>query len=62
MKTLFLLFFTTFIAIRLFAQPGQKLNLFTQDIVNFWVAYDSVQSTNDTIKQERFIQKLKFVF
>lgn len=32
--------------------------IFTTDIDNFWIAYDSVQSTNDSSKQVQFIQTL----
>ena len=35
-----------------------KQNIFTQDIDNFWVAFDSVQSTKDSIQKIQFIQKL----
>src|SRR6187401_238293 len=38
------------------AQNGQKV--FTADIDNFWIAYDSIQSTKDSLKQIDFIQKL----
>lgn len=37
---------------------GQTSKIFTSDIDNFWIAYDSVQTTNDTTKQLQFIQKL----
>jgi len=35
-----------------------QTKIFTSDIDNFWTAYDSVQTTEDTIKQLEFIQKL----
>ena len=38
------------------AQKDQKV--FTVDIDNFWIAYDSIQSTKDSLKQIDFIQKL----
>lgn len=38
------------------AQNNQKV--FTSDIDNFWIAYDSIQSTKDSSKQIDFIQKL----
>ena len=38
------------------AQKDQKV--FTSDIDNFWIAYDSIQTTKDSLKQIDFIQKL----
>ncbi|HMH34692.1 MAG TPA: hypothetical protein VK543_16765 [Puia sp.] len=32
--------------------------VFTQDIDNFWIAFDSIQTTNDSTKQIHFIQSL----
>jgi hypothetical protein len=32
--------------------------VFTQDIDNFWIAYDSIKTTNDSLKQIHFIQTL----
>lgn len=40
----------------IFGQTQTKI--FTTDIVNFWIAYDSVKTTTDTTKQKEFIQKL----
>lgn len=37
---------------------GQITKIFTSDIDNFWIAYDSVQTTKDTVKQVQFIQEL----
>jgi uncharacterized protein YjaZ len=38
---------------------GQNNNsVYTSDIDNFWVAYDSVRNTNDTVKQLNYIQSL----
>ena len=48
-----LLFLLSFISK---AQEGQKV--FTADIDNFWIAYDSIQSTKDSLKQLDFIQNL----
>lgn len=39
-----------------FGQVHPKI--FTNDIDNFWIAYDSVKTTDDTTKQKEFIQKL----
>jgi hypothetical protein len=49
------LFFTFF-----FTATGQKNNqkVFTSDIDNFWIAYDSCQTTNDSLKQLHYIQTL----
>src|SRR5215203_65561 len=42
-----------------FASKAQKdQNVFTSDIYNFWTAYDSTQTTKDSLKQIDFIQKL----
>ena len=35
-----------------------QIEVNTSDITNFWTAFDSVQTTPDTAKQEAFIQKL----
>ena len=35
-----------------------QTKIFTSDIDNFWIAYDSVKTTNDTTKQKNFIEKL----
>lgn len=35
-----------------------QTKIFTSDIDNFWIAYDSVKTTTDTTKQKEFIQKL----
>lgn len=51
--TILLLFILSFISK---AQNDQKV--FTADIDNFWIAYDSIQSTKDSLKQIDFIQKL----
>lgn len=41
------------------AQPAvPATRVFTTDIDNFWVAYDSVQSTTDSLRQLHFIQTL----
>jgi hypothetical protein len=40
----------------LLLQGQQKV--FTSDIDNFWIAYDSIQTTKDSLKQIGFIQKL----
>lgn len=50
----------TFIAFcsALFGQT--KTKIFTSDITNFWMAYDSVLTTQDTIRQRDFIQRLYF--
>jgi len=51
--TILLLFILSFTSK---AQKDQKV--FTADIDNFWTAYDSIQSTKDSLKQIGFIQKL----
>jgi hypothetical protein len=46
----------------LLAQPGRSQaaepHIFTQDITNFWQAYDSVKATADTIRQRQLVQHL----
>jgi hypothetical protein len=51
-----LLFFTLSILTSLQSFAQQKV--FTSDIDNFWIAYDSIRSTNDSIKQLHFIRSL----
>jgi hypothetical protein len=51
--TILLLFILSFASN---AQKDQKV--FTVDIDNFWIAYDSIQSTKDSLKQIVFIQNL----
>jgi len=42
-----------------FTSKGQDAKkVFTSDIDNFWIAYDSIQTTKDSVKQIDFIQKL----
>jgi len=36
----------------------QKQRVFFTDIGNFWVAYDSIHSTSDSLKQLQYLQKL----
>jgi len=45
-----------FITINAFSQEPAKI--FTSDIDNFWVAYDSIQKTDDFSKKLNFINKL----
>jgi hypothetical protein len=44
------------------AQPGRgqaaRPRIFTQDVANFWQAYDSVQATPDTARQQQLMQRL----
>ena len=41
-----------------FSSNGQKTKVFTSDIDNFWIAFDSVRTTKNTSKQIDFVQKL----
>ena len=59
MKNL-LLSFCLLYSQHLFAQQNKISNLFTSDITNFWIAYDSVILTEDTIKQVKYIEDLYF--
>lgn len=53
LATFFLLFVLLF---RPAAQDTKKV--FTSDIDNFWIAYDSIQTTKDSLQQIHFIQTL----
>ncbi|MFD2909005.1 DUF2268 domain-containing putative Zn-dependent protease [Flavobacterium ardleyense] len=46
----------TFISSFCFSQ--NKLNIYTNDIDNFWIAFDSITKTNNELKQLNFLQKL----
>ncbi|WP_324671605.1 Ig-like domain-containing protein [Hymenobacter sp. GOD-10R] len=50
---LLLYFLSTYVAL---AQQKQKV--FFSDVDNFWVAYDSIRSTTDSLRQMQYIQKL----
>jgi hypothetical protein len=54
MKTLNYLLFLTFLIVF----PLQSQNVFTSDIDNFWVAYDSVVKVQDVEKQKDIIKSL----
>ena len=42
-----------------FESPAQDVqNVFTSDIDNFWIAYDSIRTTTDSLKQVHFIATL----
>lgn len=56
MKTIFILILTVFVYISAVAQ--QKPKVFTSDIDNFWVAYDSIRQTKDLSRQIKFINQL----
>jgi hypothetical protein len=55
-KLIPLLLFSFTLAFELPAQDAQKV--LTSDIDNFWIAYDSIQTTTDSLKQLNFIQTL----
>lgn len=52
----FILFFV--VAVISFNQVSAQQKVFTQDIDNFWIAYDSIKTTDDSLKQIKFIQTL----
>lgn len=56
MKLLLLVLIFNICSTSTFGQTQPKI--FTSDIDNFWIAYDSVKTTADTTKQKEFIQKL----
>jgi len=59
MRKLFLHSFLSLVIITfLLGQLRAQQKVFTKDIDNFWIAYDSVRATNDSIKQIHFIQAL----
>lgn len=57
-KTLLQLFFCLAITITSLTATKAQQNVFTQDIDNFWVAYDSIITTTDSLKQINFINTL----
>lgn len=56
MKKLFSLLAFFAITLTSIAQGSQKV--FTSDIDNFWIAYDSIQTTKDSLERIHFIQTL----
>ena len=57
MNRIFIIFFLLFtLSFVTLAQDTKKV--FTADIDNFWIAYDSIQTTKDSVKQIGFIQNL----
>lgn len=55
-KTLTLVFFA--LTIISFGQKTNSKNIYTSDIDNFWIAYDSIQSTNVYSQKIKFINSL----
>src|SRR5262245_5163656 len=56
-KNFNLLLFSFAFSALLFGQTATQ-NVFTSDIDNFWIAYDSIQTTKDSVKQIDFIKTL----
>jgi hypothetical protein len=50
--------FVSLVNLSFFSKAQKDQKVFTSDIDNFWTAYDSIQSTKDSLKQIDFIQKL----
>jgi hypothetical protein len=46
------------VTLSLSSKAQKDQNVFTSDIDNFWIAYDSIQTTKDSLKQIGFIQNL----
>jgi hypothetical protein len=46
------------VTLSLSSKAQKEQNVFTSDIDNFWIAYDSIQTTKDSLKQISFIQNL----
>jgi hypothetical protein len=57
MKRTFIAFIFFALYITTSAQSGSQ-KVFTSDINNFWRAFDSIQTTNDSLKQLQFIREL----
>lgn len=55
-----LLLIMIFFAIASFGQKVYKTKIFTSDIDNFWIAYDSVLKVKDTTLQKNIIQTLYY--
>jgi uncharacterized protein YjaZ len=56
MKRIIIIFL--FLVLKASSFGQSKTKIFTSDIDNFWIAYDSVKTTTDTTKQKEFIQRL----
>src|ERR1700744_1057641 len=54
----FLPAFSLFLLLALFSAGQSKQLVYTSDIDHFWTAYDSVKTTGDTLRQQKFIQQL----
>lgn len=52
------LFFFLTLSLSLSSLAQEDRKVFTSDIDNFWIAFDSIQSTKDSLQQIGFIQKL----
>ncbi len=53
-------FFALLLNTILFSSQGQnnQQNIFTTDVTNFWVAFDNIQTTTDSVKKIEFIKSL----
>lgn len=58
MKQSFFLFFGSILLSHCQPSPPSDPIIITQDIAYFWEAYDSIQSTADTLQQRAFLQEL----
>jgi hypothetical protein len=58
MKRFHILLLTFFLPFTINAQNVQAPLVYTSDIDNFWVAYDSAKTCSDTLMQRQLIQKL----
>ena len=58
MKYLYILALTVCLPVVVLAQKPGSTVVYTADIDRFWIAFDSVRTTNDTAKQMQFVQKL----
>ena len=56
-KIIYILVFSILKCLPIFGQ-NTKTKIFTTDIDNIWIAYDSIQNTSENVKQLKFIQEL----
>ena len=56
-KIIYILVFSILKCLPILGQ-NTKTKIFTTDIDNFWIAYDSIQNTSENVKQLKFIQEL----
>ena len=58
MTRIYTTFFFTFFTLSFAFGQEKEQKVFTSDIDNFWVAYDSIHTTTDSLKQLQYLQAL----